>query len=256
MNDIILINSDNLSGIKTIYVTERDNILTWPKSIGNIYSGDIALRSGRRWYKIEYTWDSASFQEKKIKTQQGAVYEKICKGFIPRDTGGIRSALNALDGKELVVMFTDHNGKVKVAGQHSSLSFSYDYDTQRLEGDRHGYIFEIQGRGVAPAILYPNAYTHPDPQPGDDMEVYNPTVESKLYVAMIVGDNVWTTQQITHNLGSMNIIVVSYEVNLIHNTLQLVDVGVKVINSVSLEVVFSTPPEVGRTFKIIIVSNS
>lgn len=155
---------DNAPGVVLIYAAEKADVLTWPSMPGSIStnadnvqsSGNIAMKTGKKFEKIEITAGQVTLEEKTSGgPRQGSPMStlKVKRAGISADAIGW---LKVNKNKEIVVIVKDRNGLTRMLGDVNQGAFITEIDTKTgaKQGDERGIEFTIEYMGME-AIVYP-----------------------------------------------------------------------------------------------------
>lgn len=141
---------DNLGGVAALYYTDQSDVLTVPEETDLVLQGDITLKPGAVWYKLEATFNTRSFKEDPKTSRHGVIFNQQLKGFKPKDSATLAHALNDLRHRRLAYLYRDQNGIMRFV---PNAEFLASFDTETV-GGRNGYEFNLRSESLQPALYY------------------------------------------------------------------------------------------------------
>jgi len=142
---------DNLGGLIKIWAIPNDVISV---------SGEVvSITSDTNVYQLHCSPDSMEFSEPREVTDAGTHYNTAIGGFIPQDNATLQEALAYLEPRKWVVLFTDGNGKTKLAGlPMNPLRVSAELTSGNDTAVRAGCAIQFFGKTLARAIFVNNPF--------------------------------------------------------------------------------------------------
>ncbi|WP_187261299.1 hypothetical protein [Pontibacter beigongshangensis] len=161
------------AGIRRFYFTAAENLPRLLQSDGVSVTDELTAL----FYFFEATRFTPEFNQPDDDDKHGTSYTHELSGFVAGDTPELATALLALKGRKLVLLYLDFDGYHKLAGDREHyLVFDYRYSSGTTPGDRKGYRFSFNGKSRNPALFYTGTFevseegTSNQPQPGGNGE--------------------------------------------------------------------------------------
>ena len=179
--------ADNLGGILFLKIARAADIASIPDPVAGVVYGDIEFKPGKGFVTWEVTPDTSSADSRSRRAREGASKTNRIPFFIPKDRASIRAMLEQAEQDELIVVYTDANGKQKIFGQlDTPVQFEFDHSSGKRGDDLNHYdcnffyegpdnMYEYNGAvptppaGSAPAIVTVNGTVVASLQPGDTL---------------------------------------------------------------------------------------
>lgn len=184
--------SDNLGGLIDLKIIRKADVLSIPEPVGDTVYGTIAFKAGVTGFSIwKATYNSAGVESRGQRTREGEKKDTRLKVLLPKDAPGIRYMLEQATADEFILLFTDGNGKQKIAGLlHTPLRFSFDHRSGSSNADGNFYegVFFYEGPdntyfysgsagtppiGPANSIVYFNDVAIGVLSPGQEFRIYS-----------------------------------------------------------------------------------
>ncbi|MDJ1480264.1 hypothetical protein QNI16_07195 [Cytophagaceae bacterium YF14B1] len=160
MKNINQLPGDNLGGLEQFFYADADEIDSIAPAVNGVITPDILMKSGKVFYSFRPSQGTLGFKEQQKDTKGGAIFTSELKGYVPRDSPELQSALLDMYNRRLVVIYRDNNGLLKLVGDKNFwLTFEADLDTGTNPTNRNGISFSFKGEGPNPAPFYGGAYT-------------------------------------------------------------------------------------------------
>ncbi|MDJ1472854.1 hypothetical protein [Xanthocytophaga flava] len=160
MKNINQLPGDNLGGVESFFYADADEIEYIGAPINGVISPDIIMKSGKVFYSFRPSQGTLGFKEQQNDTKAGPIFTQELKGYVPRDSADLQSALLDLYGRRLVVIYRDNNGLLKLVGDKDFyLTFEADLDTGTNPTNRNGISFTLKGTSPKAAPFYGGSFT-------------------------------------------------------------------------------------------------
>lgn len=151
---------DNLSGILTISIARKSDILTFPESYEGIAISEVVFREGASWTVWHATYRTASFSARSSDSMEGMIKDQQLPFIIPRH--GVRETmLHVAERDEFIVLVEDSNMFRYLFGTPDKpVRFSYDKNTGS-GSQRNQYDCIFYSEAVDNTLIYPHSFDAP-----------------------------------------------------------------------------------------------
>jgi len=150
---------DNLGGVLLLYLVPDYNILTQEKNFSTGIYTLTFLDEDKNWL-IYCTPESIAYTEEEDDSLGSKFFKCKLEGFIPNDTPTISNQLDLLRNRRFAVVFTDYNGRYKVAGSKTSpLRLSVSFSSQDRMSALRGRNITLEGDTFKGAAFVNNPFT-------------------------------------------------------------------------------------------------
>jgi len=136
---------NNIGGLKTVYLTDFDNIVSFTQSGGTVSS--ITMASASYFYGFEFNRNSATYTEDLVKdvTAGSALFEGTLTLTIPRRDVSKRNTLGLLTQRDLAVVIQDSNNLWWYLGASEGMYLSESTSTSgTAKADGSNYVLTLK----------------------------------------------------------------------------------------------------------------
>ncbi len=169
-----LSSSDNTGGLLEIKVARKDDFESIPEPVDGIVYGDIEFKEGRSWCQWDGTSESAGIDSKERNGREGASAGNVLKVFFPKDRAYLRTMFQRASEDELIILFRDANGKLKLFGLlYAPVQFRFSHSTGSSIADRNGYVGEFYFDGPDNIYEYDGSVSAPIAGPPPSIVKFN-----------------------------------------------------------------------------------
>jgi len=145
----------NIGGVKTLLITDFDNIVSFTQSGGTVSS--ITMASQSYFYEFSFNRNSATYTEDLVKSVEAgsAMFEQTVSVTIPRRDVAKRNTLALLTQRDLAVIIIDSNGYAWYPGEIEGMYLSESTSTSgTAKADGSNYTLTLKGFELdrAPAV--------------------------------------------------------------------------------------------------------
>jgi len=140
MQDIAKITGPNMGSLAKIQICLTELITSIPDPVHGVISLPVVFAAGKKWYDIYSTFETLSFSQKSVTTNQGKHYELTVEGFIPGHCSYLEYYFSELEQKKIVIKALDTNGHTFLVcnlkfGEIRGATLKVDYDsTSKISG--------------------------------------------------------------------------------------------------------------------------
>lgn len=152
VEDYILGCRDSVGGVKEIYLTEFENILSVTSASGVVTA--ISKSSGKKYWVYQLEDENADFKEsEKISIENGTTfYEQTLTFTMKKMSAKNRNNLKLVTQNKLSVIVLDNNGTYWLMGEtRSARVTANEAGTGKAMGDLSGYSLTLMAKEIAPA---------------------------------------------------------------------------------------------------------
>ena len=151
---------DNWGVLEKFYFTAPESIVGIPAAKAGVIKDNIQMALGTTWYAFGVTPRTLSYQEPFSPDRNGGRFKMQLKGFIAKETPEIKTELDQLYGRPVVLLYKEYNGFFKLVGSKEHyLELELDLDTGGDPASRNGISFSFKGDNTREAYFYEGAFT-------------------------------------------------------------------------------------------------
>ncbi|MGV3540689.1 MAG: hypothetical protein ACO1OQ_12825 [Rufibacter sp.] len=155
MDHINPITGYNMGGVKALFFTDQENILSFPDISGLQLLGEITLKPNTYWYRLTPTPDTCEFKELWKEEFDGLAYYPEIKLQKGNNSAAITTTLWEMHGRRLVFIIFYGNGMRRVAGnQDYFLKLANESSSETSPRQRPGESLSFKGENSHPALFY------------------------------------------------------------------------------------------------------
>ncbi len=155
MNDILPLNSENISGLLTLYFVPVSHVATVPVPWQCEVSTAITLQPGKRLFSLAFTRETSGFKSDKETTAAGAVYKTAITGVTPMLKLETTQILTEMSEDLFILIVKDANGKRRLVGNlDEGMRMDYSEDSKQRHGDRAEYTIKFYRDLTEPVPFY------------------------------------------------------------------------------------------------------
>ncbi|WP_373399687.1 hypothetical protein V8V91_08520 [Algoriphagus halophilus] len=150
------LDSDNLSGLKYIWVIKASDVDQYPENFEGIAQEEIVFVSGRDWISWVATYSTSGLTSRSQDSIEGVSSGQELPFIIPRVTEANTVMLRKAEKDEFVVLAEDFNGiRYLFGSKEKPVRFAFDLNTGSGR-DRNQYNCRFYSESPDSILIYPH----------------------------------------------------------------------------------------------------